>query len=160
MSSSVVPILANNADLFFDFSTKRRVGTTFAGGGNADEGTESSDPTNDVGASGSTTEATVTVTEYNQQLDGITPEVAAKILAELEEIFGGMEAEMEVETQFAEDGIFVEEYTWDTTTEALLGLSVEVPANATTAEWASAYGFLLSDEEESYYSAQGSGYVT
>ena len=42
------------------------------------------------------------------------------------------------------------------TTENLLALSVQVPSNATAAEWVSAYGDMITNEEEGYYNAKAS----
>ena len=42
------------------------------------------------------------------------------------------------------------------TTENLLALSVQVPSNATAAEWVSAYGDMITNEGEGYYNAKAS----
>ena len=46
------------------------------------------------------------------------------------------------------------------TTESLLSLSAQIPANASMGEWISAYGDLISSEQRGFYCAEATGYTT
>ena len=139
-SSSVTPGLANSSDLFFDFSSKIRVGST----------------------------ATSTVGDDGESRPKIDSEVAEADLADITPAFGhtssskGEEADVseEVAEALAEIEDLLVQLVAETTvtTENLLGLSVQVPANATAAEWVSAYGDMMSNEQEGHYNAEASGY--
>ena len=162
LSQCALPALANHADLFFDFSSKIRVGTTSSSGG----GTAPDESSSDIHTTPS--DAATLLSEVASELDetqGVPPEMA-QALAELEELFAEIMAELE-----SEDGLLGDDPTFAAvdyndafnmtiTTESLLSLSAQVPANASAAEWISAYGDLLSKEQRGYYNAEGSGYTT
>ena len=142
-SSSVTPGLANNADLFFDFSSKMRVGSTATN--SVDDGGESR-PKIDGKAAEAEAQGDIspifdfTSSSSEEEMD--VREEVAEALAEIEDLFAQLVAETTV------------------TTENLLSLSVQVPVNATAADWVSAYGHLISNEQEGYYNAEASGYIT
>ena len=140
-SSSVTPGLANR-DLFFDFSSKIRVGST-ATSTVGDDGETRPNIDSEV-AEGNETDTTPafghTSSSIGEEAD--VSEEVAEALAKIEDLLVQLVADTTV------------------TTENLLGLSVQVPANATAAEWVSAYGDMMSNEQEGYYNAEASGYIT
>lgn len=142
-SSSVTPGLANNANLFFDFSSKIRVGTTAK---STVDGGGDNRPTIDSEAAKAEAQADISsafvhTSSSSEEETDVSQEVA-EALAEIEDLFAQLVAETTV------------------TTENLLSLSVQVPVNATAADWVSAYGHLISNEQEGYYNAEASGYIT
>lgn len=161
LSSYVLPTLANHADLFFDFSSKIRVGSTSPSGDVAATDESSEITPSDVASAFSELVAEVEDSPVN-------PAEMAQALAELEELFADLMPYLEAELESNDDGpdddtslaSFATVSALNMTTESLLSLSAQVPANASAAEWISAYGDLLSKEQQGYYSAEGSGYTT
>ena len=142
-SSSVTSGLAYSSDLFFDFSSKIRAGST-ATSTVGDDGESRPKIDSEVAEAdlADTTPANFGHTSSSKGEEVDVSEEVAEALAEIEDLLQKLVAETIV------------------TTENLLGLSVQVPANATAAEWVSAYGDMMSNEQEGYYNAEASGYIT
>lgn len=161
LSSYTLPARANHADLFFDFSSKIRAGTTSSGGDVAATDESSQITPSDVASAFSELVAEV-------EESPVLPKELAQAVAELEELFAELmpylEAELESKDGGQEDDASFATVETDAalnmTTESLLSLSAQVPANASAAEWIYAYGDLLSKEQQGYYNAEGSGYTT
>lgn len=155
LSSCALPTLANQADLFFDFSSKIRVGTTSSAA--SDESSKT--PPGDVVAADGEAEAAAVSLENAEMTKAL-----AEFEASLAELVGELEETLEEELKalLGDDASFatVETYaTLNMTTESLLSLSAQVPANSSAEEWISAYG-LMSSEQQGYYSAEATGYTT
>jgi len=134
--------LANSSDLFFDFSSKIRVGST-ATSTVGDDGESRPNIDSEVAEAALAYMYTTPAFGHTSSSKGEEADVSeevAEALAEIEDLLVQLVAETTV------------------TTENLLGLSVQVPANATAAEWASAYGDMMSNEQEGHYNAEASGY--
>ena len=151
LSSCALPTLANQADLFFDFSSKIRVGTTSSAG-------DESSKTTPADAAAETEDAAVPAENAEMA------QALAELEASLAELVGELDETLEEELKalLGDDASFAAVETYaalNMTTESLLSLSAQVPANSSAEEWISAYG-LMSSEQQGYYSAEATGYTT
>ena len=155
LSSCALPALANQADLFFDFSSKIRVGTTSSAGGDESSKTTPAAAAAETAAAVENSPA-VTPDIAQAELEAIFAEQVEEVLLELEALLESYNDGLDDDASFAT----VETYAaLNMTTESLLSLSAQVPANSSAEEWISAYG-LMSSEQQGYYSAEATGYTT
>ena len=90
------------------------------------------------------------------ELEAIFAKQVEEVLLELEALLENYNDGLDDDESFAT----VETYAaLNMTTESLLSLSAQVPANSSAEEWISAYG-LMSSEQQGYYSAEATGYTT
>ena len=90
------------------------------------------------------------------ELEAIFAEQVEEVLLELEALLESYNDGLDDDASFAT----VETYAaLNMTTESLLSLSAQVPANSSAEEWISAYG-LMSSEQQGYYNAEATGYTT
>ena len=145
LSSCALPALANQADLFFDFSSKIRAGSSAAA--------------TDQSSDADTAENSPAVAP---EVDQALAELEALFAEQMEDLLLELEASLEsYHDGTSEDPSFAAVSALNITTESLLSLSVtQVPANASAEEWISAYGHLISSEQQGYYSAEATGYTT
>jgi hypothetical protein len=161
-SASTTPALANNADLFFDFSSKIRVGST-ATSTVDDDGKSRPTIDSEVGEAEAQEDISSAFghTSSSSEEEADVSEEVAEALAEIEDLLAQLVTEMTgYDSMEDSKGGGDSMIHANLTTENLLSLSVQVPANATAAEWASAYGDMISNEQEGYYNAEASGYIT
>ena len=153
LSSCALPALANQADLFFDFSSKIRVGTTSSAGGDESSKTTPAAAAAETAAAVENSPA-VTPDIAQAELEAIFAEQVEEVLLELEALLESYNDGLGDDASFA-----TVDAALNMTTESLLSLSAQVPANSSAEEWISAYG-LMSSEQQGYYNAEATGYTT
>ena len=160
--SCALPTLANHADLFFDFSSKIRVGTA------SDKSSKNtkSDLTAAAADSRSLVSEAVAAAENSpaSKRDQAIAEVEALFAEQVEELLGLLESYYESYYAGPDDDTILASFATvsalNMTTESLLSLSAQIPANASMGEWISAYGDLISSEIRGFYCAEATGYTT
>ena len=167
LCSCAPPTLANHADLFFDFSSKIRVGSTSdnskitesdltAAAAAAAAAADSPSLVSEAAAAAENSPAS----ERGQALD----EVEALFAEQVEELLGLLESYYESYYAGPDDDTILASLATvsplNMTTESLLSLSAQVPTNASVGEWITAYGDLISREQRGHYCAEATGYTT
>ena len=162
LCSCAPPTLANHADLFFDFSSKIRVGST------SDKSSKitKSDLTAAAADSRSLVSEAAAAAKNapaSERAQAVA-EVEALFAEQMEELMGLLESYYESYYAGPDDDTILASLATvsalNMTTESLLSLSAQVPANASVAEWITAYGDLISSEQRGHYCAEATGYTT
>ena len=155
--------LLTRADIFFDFSSKIRVGTASSGGGSKITKSDLTAAAADSRSLVSEAAAAAKNAPASERTQAFA-EVEVLFAEQVEELLGLLESYYESYYAGPDDDTILASLATvsalNMTTESLLSLSAQVPANASVAEWITAYGDLISLEQWGYYSAEATGYTT